>query len=175
MRNHNRRAAPRHARKRSIHSASAQGSIALVGSSRIRIGAWRRNARANAMRCHSPVESSAPSRKAFPAGCRTRPASRSDDFIGPGGLGRVLDLRLGRPLVAQADVLAGRGIVTHRFLEQHRDVAPELLNLKTAQIAAIQLDAAAGRVVKAAEQFDEGALARPVGAYQAHNRAPPES
>jgi hypothetical protein len=37
-------------------TASVRESIALVGSSRIRIGAFRRNARATEIRCRSPPE-----------------------------------------------------------------------------------------------------------------------
>jgi hypothetical protein len=47
-------------RKRASQSASAQESMALVGSSRMRMEARRRNARARAIRCHSPTLSSVP-------------------------------------------------------------------------------------------------------------------
>lgn len=47
------------ARNLPSHSASAQGSIALVGSSSTSMGVSRKKARANAIRCHSPTSNSA--------------------------------------------------------------------------------------------------------------------
>ncbi|MCU0726070.1 MAG: hypothetical protein MUE73_09820 [Planctomycetes bacterium] len=54
-------------RSASPHFASDHGSMALVGSSRTRIGVRRAMARASASRCHSPVDSSTPPAKSFPS------------------------------------------------------------------------------------------------------------
>jgi hypothetical protein len=61
---------------RSNKSCSARGSRAAVGSSKITNGAWRKNARASATRCHCPMDRSDPPFELRPD-CCTRERSSS--------------------------------------------------------------------------------------------------
>jgi hypothetical protein len=59
---------------RSNKSCSARGSRAAVGSSKITNGAWRKNARASATRCHCPIDGSDPLSNSGPTAVRGREA-----------------------------------------------------------------------------------------------------
>jgi hypothetical protein len=66
--------------------------------------------------------------------------------------------------VADADVVAGVEVVGHEVLERRGQPEAERVRRQFAQIDAVPQDAAAFRVVEAAQQLHHGALAGPVDA-----------
>ena len=111
-------------RKCSKICASVSASMAAVGSSSTRISApLRMNARASAMRCHCPPDSSWPLLNQRPSCVSYARRQRSDELGGlalRGGLAPAL-LILERGDVAGADVLADRQLIAVEVLEDHAD------------------------------------------------------
>ena len=83
-----------------------------------------------------------------------------DELVGRGGLGGgayLLVARVGSPV---ADVLHQRLVEEEGLLRHERDVVEERGTLEVAEIDAVDLDRAAGRIVEAEHEVDESGLPR---------------
>ena len=89
-----------------------------------------------------------------------------DELVGAGGAGGGDDLlpRGVRPAVG--DVLGHRAVEQKRLLQDDADVAAVFLDGEGADVRAVDQDGPLGDVVEAADQVDDGGLARPAGADQ---------
>ena len=64
----------------------------------------------------------------------------------------------------QCDVFGDGGLMVDGLLEEHGDGATQVSKRQVANVGAVDFYAAALRVVEAAEEFEQRALARAVGA-----------
>src|SRR5207248_4258959 len=82
-----------------------------------------------------------------------------DEVVGVHELRGPLDLGVGRVEAAVADVLADRAAEQVRLLEDHAEVRLEPAEAPLAVVDAVDEDLAARRLVEAAEEADDRALA----------------
>ena len=141
-------------------TASVLESIDEVGSSRIRIGASLRKARATQIRCRSPPESWAPRSPISVWYCLRKP---TDEVVGVGVAGRLDDLFIGGLQPAVADVLGNRAREQQGLLQDQADLIAERTQGEFAGVNVVQKDPPALGIVKTGNKADERGLARAVG------------
>ena len=158
MRDHDRRAARASAcRAPTWISRSDSVSSAEVASSRIRIGASLRIARAIAMRWRWPPDSRMPR---SPTTVSKPLRLRADEFERVRRLGRALD-RLARRVRHRAvgDVGGDRVVEQHDLLADERDLPAQIGEADRREILTVEQHAARARRVEARNQVDERGLA----------------
>ena len=84
---------------------------------------------------------------------------RADEAVGGGGAGGRLDLLADGVLAAEADVARDAAREQHQLLADHRDLVAQRREGQRAQVAAVEQDAAGGRVVEPRQQVEERRLA----------------
>ena len=138
-------------------SRSDSVSSAEVASSRIRIGASLRIARAIAMRCRCPPESRMPRSPTIVSKPRRLLADEIERVRRRGG---ALD-RLARRVRHRAvgDVRGDRVVEQHDLLRDERDLPAQVGQPDLGQVAAVEQHPAAGRRVEPGNQVDERRLA----------------
>jgi hypothetical protein len=80
-------------------------------------------------------------------------------FVGVGELCRGGDVLRASVRPAVGDVLAHGAMEQHRVLQHEADVRAQRIELVVAQIAAVDQDAAGGRIVEARNEAHHGGLA----------------
>ena len=136
-------------------------SSALVASSRTRIGAFFKTARAMAMRWRWPPESETPF---SPMTAVEAFRFLHDEFVGVGVARGGDDFLVGRAEPAQFDVPADGVVEQNVFLRDDGDLVAQIARGNLAQIHAADFDGAARGVVKAQEQIGERGFAGAAGA-----------
>src|SRR3989440_7152288 len=142
-------------------SCSARASSAAVGSSRMTRGASRKNARASAMRCHWPIETSFPPMKYGPRTVsyvsghaltkESAPARSADRMIDPQIL-EVLD-------ATEPDVLPHREHEPREVLKEHSHAVVDPTRIVCRNVVAIPQHAPGVRPIKSREDLRKRGLA----------------
>src|SRR5690606_35882290 len=89
------------------------------------------------------------------------------EIMGVGGPGGGDDLGFGGVGIAIANVVGDRAMKQVRLLQDHSNLPPQPFHVIIPQIPAVEEYLAVGRVVKPADQVDEGALAGAAGPAKA--------
>ena len=137
-------------------SRSLIASSAEVPSSKIRIGAFLRNTRANAMRCFWPPERFCP-RSATRGRIATR--HRQDFLVNTGHFRRATDLRFTGPEAAVGDVLCDRAREDKRVLADVAYKLADRLPRNEREWYSTQDRAACARVREPQDRSQPGCLA----------------
>ncbi len=137
-------------------SRSDSVSSAEVASSRIRIGASFRIARAIAIRWRWPPESRIPR---SPTTVSKPLRLQSDELQRVRGLGRALDRLSARPPSSVRDVRGDRVVEQDDLLAHQRDLAPQVDEADVREVLPVEQHAPFARHVEARDQVDERRLA----------------
>ncbi len=84
---------------------------------------------------------------------------RDDELVGVGELRGLDDLLARGAFAAVGDVVADRSAEEHGFLQHVSDLAAQPLQLVVANVDAVDLHLAGGRIVETRNQADDGRLA----------------
>ncbi len=142
-------------------AASVSTSTALVGSSRIRIGASFRKARASEIRWRSPAH--APFSNQRPVAVR----QTYDEIVRVGELGGSNDLLLASSRPGICNIFCNIRGEQNGLLEHEGKLVPKVVELVVTDIDPVQQDLTAGHVVKPGQKADQRGFACTGSTYEA--------
>src|ERR1017187_1024024 len=92
-----------------------------------------------------------------------------DEFVGEGGLGGGADGFLLHAIAAVGDIV-GHGVIEQKSILRHQaDLAAQARQAEGTHVAAVDLDAARGKVVETRHQVGDGGLAATAWPHQGHH------